>query len=71
MGLGMGPGQTNSQGDVVALDSVVEHTGKADGEVASVPGVGKPDSSNDGKSEESAKIDKQNKSVVNRRGPAR
>jgi len=45
----------NGQCNFVVLTSVVEHEVRVDREVTSVPGVGEPDSSNDGEGEESAK----------------
>ena len=48
-----------SQRNFVWFAGIVEHAVRVDGEVASVPGVGKPDSSDDGRSEESAKEDLQ------------
>ena len=43
MWLGKGPGQTEGQHNTVVLDSVVEHTGKDEGEVANAQGVGEPE----------------------------
>ena len=47
----------DGQRNFVAFPSVVKHAVRVDRDVASVPGVSEPDSSNDGESEESAKED--------------
>ena len=45
----------NSQCNVVVLTSVVKHEVRVDRDMAGVPGVGEPNSSNDGEGEESTK----------------